>query len=261
MVDESIPIPVPDGLPPELGLSGVGIRCEPAQAGDSGDLVYRVTEPGQATRWLKTSRHLKWMWLATHRDRLEWMLGKLPVPKVLGYALTGDREWLVTTEVSGLAACDPGLAMPRPEKIRLLAHGLRRIHSVDPAGCPFVDTLASRIARAGGCMATGDHGIRARFALIEKLPRPAEDPVFCHGDYCWPNILIHEGKIGGFIDLAFAGVMDRYADFGQACYSMVRNGDGDYIDLFFREYGMPGVDYGKILYYQDLEFALGAAET
>ena len=251
------PVPAPAGLPAALGLSGAGVRWEPRQAGDSGDSVYRVTEPGKPVRWLKTSRNLKWMGLAAHRDRLLWMQGKLPVSQMLGYALAAGSEWLVTTEIPGLSACDPGLDLPKEEKIRLLAHGLKRIHSVNPAGCPFVDTLAARIARAGGCMATEDHGIRARFALIEKLPRPAEDPVFCHGDYCWPNILFHEGKVSGFIDLAFAGVMDRYADFGQACYSMVRNGDRDYIDLFFSEYGLPGVDYRKILYYQDLEMAMG----
>jgi aminoglycoside phosphotransferase len=257
MADELTPIPAPDGVPAELGLSGAGVRCEPAEAGDSGDKVYRVTEQGMPNRWLKTSRNLKWMWLAAHRDRLLWMAGKLPVPRVLGYALAAGREWLVTTEVPGLSACDPGLDLPKPEKIRLLARGLRRIHSIDPAGCPFVDTLAARIARAESGIASADYGVRARFALIAKLPRPVEDPVFCHGDYCWPNILFHEGKISGFIDLAFAGVMDRYADFGQACYSMVRNGDGDYIDLFFSEYGLPGVDYGKVLYYQGLEMAMG----
>ncbi len=105
-----------------------------------------------------------------------------------------------------------------------------------------------------------NHETRARFALLSKLPPPAEDPVFCHGDYCEPNIIIEGGRLSGFIDLGFAGVMDRYADFGQACYSLVRNGDRDHIDLFFAEYGLPNVDYQKILYYQELESALAASE-
>ena len=253
-------VAVPIEVPAELGLSGPGIQWSLMHdSGDSGDQVYRITAAEAPNRWVKTSSRMKHMELAGQRDRLNWIGDKLPVPKVLGYAQTADRQWLVTTEIPGLAACDDDLTIPKPEKVRMLARGLREIHSIDPAGCPFVETIADKLARAEKIMETEDHWNRSLYALLQRLPRPADDLVFCHGDYCEPNIMFHEGKISGYVDLGFAGVADRCADFIQACYSLVRNGDKDYVDLFFSEYGMKKVDFNKILYFQVLDGVTAAA--
>jgi kanamycin kinase/aminoglycoside 3'-phosphotransferase-2 len=37
---------------------------------------------------------------------------------------------------------------------------------------------------------------------------PIEEPVFIHGDYCLPNILVAGDKLGGVIDWDFGGLAD-----------------------------------------------------
>lgn len=106
-------------------------------------------------------------------------------------------------------------------------------------------------------MESRDPGTRAAFAKFLTRPRPAEDPVANHGDYCEPNALIHGDRIGGFIDLGNFGVTDGYDDLGQAEKSRRRNGHGDLVDLFFAEYGLPHRDRVKIDCYQTLATFFG----
>jgi aminoglycoside phosphotransferase len=223
--------------------------------GGSGDSVFRVVDPSGVGRYLKISSHGTGL-LTAERDRMIWLRGRVPVPEVLGFVSREGTDFLLTSEVPGLPACDTGLAREMDPRaiVSGLARGLRRIHDIGTAGSPFVDLLESKIARA-----TADARARGDEAIDEFLarPRPAEDLVFAHGDYCEPNILFHQGRISGFIDLGHAGVMDRYCDFGQVYYSLNRNGHGDLLDFFFAEYGLPDRDREKVQYYRSLEDLFG----
>ena len=78
---------------------------------------------------------------------------------------------------------------------------------------------------------------------------PPEDLVFTHGDYCLPNVMIHDGRLSGYIDLGYAGVGDRYLDFVAVCYTIRRNFGNEWIPLFFQEYGQE-LDQAKLSVYQ-----------
>lgn len=50
--------------------------------------------------------------------------------------------------------------------------------------------------------------------LLERRPQH-EDLVFCHGDYCIPNVLLEQIGMrfqAGFVDVGRAGVADRWQD-------------------------------------------------
>jgi aminoglycoside phosphotransferase len=255
--DELVPVPIPRGVPEELGIAGPKAQWLWEQIGDSGDEVHRIVEPGRPDRFLKTSIRPAEGRMANERDRMAWLKGKLPIPEVLGYAVAGGKEWLVTAAVPGHSACHPYLSMPRDAVVREMARWLRRIHSLPKAGCPFVRRLDEKIADAAASAKRRSGEERERLARFLALPRPAEDLVVVHGDYCEPNIIFAGAEVAGFIDLGFAGVSDRYSDFCQAAYSLNRNGDGALTGFFFAEYGPPALDEAKLEYYMELEGWLG----
>ena len=80
---------------------------------------------------------------------------------------------------------------------------------------------------------------------------PAEQDLgFTHGDYCLPNILIHEGRLSGIIDWGYAGIGDRYRDFVEVYYTIRRNLGTGWIPVFFEEYGLRELDWDKLRMYQ-----------
>jgi len=242
----------PVELPPSLGVHAQAWQWEKIGIGESGDQVYRLTGKAGAPRFIKISARRLGL-LRDERDRLAWMRGRLPVPDVLGYAEAGDMEYLVTSEIPGREACDPGLDLPPKDIVRLLAEGLRRIHELDFSGCPFVDPLSVQVPRAvAASRAKGAEGAAIADELLTRL-RPAEHPVLTHGDYCEPNILILDGRISGFIDVGYAAVADPYRDFGQMMFSLSRNHHAALKPWFFDQYGLATVDPEKLKYFQDLE--------
>lgn len=247
----AVPVP-PAELPASLGLKARAWQWEQIGIGESGDRVYRLTGSAGAPRFVKISARRQDL-LRDERDRLAWMHGRLPVPEILGYAEENGVEHLVTTEIPGQEACDPDLGLPPKEVVRLLAEGLRRIHELDVSSCPFIDVLDIQIPRAVAVSwAKGPEGAAVADELLSR-PRPVERPVFTHGDYCEPNILICDGVISGFIDVGYASVADPYRDYGQMMFSFNRNHHTDLKSWFFDQYGLATVDQVKLKYFQDLE--------
>lgn len=247
MMDESAP-----RIPHSLGLTAAEWEWKPIGTGESGDRVWRLSRAGHAACYLKVSARGVGI-VAAERDRLGWLAPRLPVPEVLGFVAEDGVEYLVTAEVPGLAACDAvesgviGAEALIPE----LAHALRQVHAIPVADCPFLHRLDERIPSAvSGARSVGRH---ADAEVFLSRPRPAEHPVFTHGDYCEPNVMIHEGRVSAFIDVGYAGVADPYTDFAQMTFTLHRNGHAHLRDLFFREYGLNSVDESKLEYYQTLE--------
>jgi aminoglycoside phosphotransferase len=77
--------------------------------------------------------------------------------------------------------------------------------------------------------------------------------IFTHGDYCLPNIIIHEGKLNGFIDWGRAGIADKYQDIALVVRSIIRNFGKKYTNMFLDEYGLVQFDRARIEYYQLLD--------
>lgn len=226
------------------------------EMGDSGIIVLRHANGNEYLKAAEIGtareRHL-----LREGERLKWLEGKLPTPKVLEKGVEGGWFFLRITAVQGEAACCDSFDGKRVEKVKLMAEGLKMIHSLPIAECPFDEGISAKISRARNELAMKKSGIPGREELRSKLEsiaareRPEEDLVFTHGDYCEPNVLISDGKLGGYIDWGDAGIADRYIDIAMARFTLNRNGDGEYIDLFFREYGIVP-DQRKINYYSDL---------
>ncbi|GCE48834.1 kanamycin kinase/aminoglycoside 3'-phosphotransferase-2 [Thermosporothrix hazakensis] len=204
--------------------------------------------------------------LLAEKERLEWLQGRLPVPQVHFYGQDERFEYLLLSTVPGKLSCDRLFLSDLPALVRLLAEGLRQIHAIPIADCPFDMRLEQRLSRARSYVYSNRiadapswafRSAEEARALYERLAQtqPPEDPVLTHGDYCLPNILIQSWRISGFIDLAQAGVADRYFDLALACRSLLYNFPEaePLLPEFFQTYGISSVDREKLDYYRLLD--------
>lgn len=227
--------------------------------------VYRIEQCGRCM-YLKMQSLADTPPLHVEARILDWLQGKLPVPEVLVYVADDRYEYLISTEVAGQNGVR-AMATLRPEAlVELMASGLRMIHTLDPATCPFDAGIELRLMQArynvlNGLVDETDFdperlGITTTQDILAALERerPAtDDLVFTHGDYCLPNIIVRDSMIGGFIDWGRAGVADRYNDLAIASRSIRDNLGTRYEQYFFACYGLEQVDTGKIEYYRMLD--------
>ena len=198
-------------------------------------------------------------------ERIGWLQGRLPVPEVVRYETDDRKEYLLLTALPGRDAASLTGDEPNENIVRLLATGLRMIHSLPVAECPFDMTLAGVIEEArynvfNGFVNEADFdeirlGCSAAELFAELLSkRPGkEDLVFTHGDYCLPNVIIDGKEVAGFVDWGSAGVADRYKDIALVLRSLERNTGEDLALSFSEAYGLSSPDAEKVAYYKLLD--------
>ncbi|MDB4866448.1 MAG: hypothetical protein JWR03_781 [Cohnella sp.] len=232
--------------------------------GMSGADTFRLTAPSH-NRYMKIQSASSVESLWQEKERLIWLQGKLPVPKVLGYDKDAAKEYLLVSEIAGVDASDRSYESMLPQLMRQLAIGLRTIHEVIIDNCPFDQRLDRKIAeakrRVDNKRINEDQfdpvrqGFKAEELLEELLrKKPAdEDLVFTHGDYCLPNIILKDGRVSGFVDWGRAGTADRYQDIALAIRSITYNFGEQQVGYFLEAYGLPELDEPKVSYYQLLD--------
>ncbi len=238
-----------------VGLSGTRVFRLDGPDGDQG-------EPGVLYLKISTSDTRN---LHRERDRLIWLRGKLPTPDVRFFVEEDDRQIMLMTAIPGLPSFDAQFEAEQPQRvIGILADGLRQIHALPLADCPFDRTVSALIVQAmtnvsmGRIDASGFDDLYQGRSIDDMLAealatRPgSEDLVFAHGDYCMPNVLIRPDDVtlGGFVDWGNAGVGDRYLDLALAARSITYNWGAQWVAPFFAAYGIRRPDAGKITFYR-----------
>ncbi len=220
---------------------------------------------GESALYLKICPSLPRRELLREKERLDWLQGRLPVPEVVHYEVAGGREYLLLTSIPGQDAASLSACIPHEHIVRPLAIGLRLIHGIPVEDCPFDATLDKSIEEArenvaGGLVDEGTfdrirQGRSAEDLFAELLSsRPlTEDLVFTHGDYCLPNVLLHDGELTGFVDWGHAGVADRYRDIALVVRSLESNTGEDLAHMFFDAYGLSSRDAERVEYYKLLD--------
>lgn len=267
----------PPGLPPSLRATLRAAAWEVVEIGMSGAQVCRVTPPGHPPRYLKFASGAHVRELRAERDRLQWLQSRLPVPVVCGWAENAEgaderderaRGWLLLAEAPGRMACDPAVTGDPQRVVDLLAAGLRRLHRLDIANCPFDARLDQRLAQAAWVIRAGladveavrtDHGVSAEELLArleETRPdEPAADLAFTHGDYCLPNILLDAGcdRVSAYLDWGRAGIADRYQDLSIGARSVRHNLGEEWGGRLLAAYGLSPLDRARLAWYETLD--------
>ena len=231
--------------------------------GMSDSKVYRIRNTSLGRNgYLKIMHHSNSESLSYERNIYNWLENRLPVPKVLYYSKDDAKEILFISEIEGRNGVDEELGL-QPEYIaKLMAQGLKVIHSLDIKDCPYISTLDYKLEIAYERIVNGEideedfeEGYRGKKAeelydiLIKAKPKE-EDLVFTHGDYCLPNIMISNKEISGFIDMGRAGVADRYQDIALALRTLRHNFNDEKLEeIFLSTYGIEEVNLEKVKYY------------
>lgn len=204
---------------------------------------------------------------------MRWLEEKLPVPKVICVAKENGMNYLLMSRVKGKMSCDEYFLEHPDELCEHLATALRMLWSIDISDCPTVRDIDCELKDAKRQVENklydlddaepGTFGENGKFQTPEDLlkwledNKPEYEPVFSHGDFCLPNILIDNGKISGFIDLGDAGIGDKWRDISLCYRSLIHNFDGTFggkvyenfsPELLFEKLGI-GPNRKKLEYY------------
>lgn len=203
--------------------------------------------------------------LQQERERLRWLAGRVPVPRVVGYEVAEGLEYLALTRVPGLDASHPDVLFHPERLVNLLARALRELHALPLRECPFNASLGVTLARARERVEAGvvdesdfdnERQGRTAVSVFNELARtrPAqEDLVVTHGDACLPNFIVNGEFIDGLIDVGRAGIADRHADLALTHRSLGRNLSPEHAEQFLDVYGRGFVDPQKLAYYRLLD--------
>ena len=203
--------------------------------------------------------------LGVEAECLTWLHSKLPVPEVIAFERTETHQYLLLSALPGVEVLDEELDQDLPERVVLVADGLRQIHSVEIHDCPLDRTLEQHLRMANDRVADGSiaendfediHRGSVHDLLNEVVSRRpvVEDKVFTHGDYSLPNVMVEGGKVSGYVDWRDGGVGDRYRDLSIAVKSIARNWGQEWIEPFIQRYGLTTklddarLDYFRLLY-------------
>lgn len=221
-----------DAVPDRVLRLASGAAPELAWRNELGGLTFRAGD-----RYIKWNPRRTGIELRRERDRLAWLAGRHPAPRVIEFGEDDDAQWLVTARLPGGTAVGDTWRARRPEAIRAIATGLRALHAIPVDEFPAGWTDAVWVGR--------------RPRSIDPRP-PVLEPVLVHGDACAPNTLISsDGEWTGNVDFGDLAVGDRWADLAIASMSLDWNfGEGHQQELF-DAYGIEP-DEDRIRYYRAL---------
>jgi kanamycin kinase len=201
-------------------------------------------------------------------EKLEWMRSRdVSVPNIVQFLELNGFEYLVTTALPGRDASNDWRKDEIPRVVEALADGLRLLHSIPVEGCPFDLRLEIKMAQAKERVESGlielnglDEERLGRTAesllqeLLERKPS-TEDLVFCHGDFCLPNIIL-DGPRVGFVDVGRAGIADRWQDLALMTRSLESDMNPQFNGFsrrFLERYGVTEPDPEKLAFYTLLD--------
>lgn len=177
------------------------------------------------------------------------------VPQPILYSIENGIGMFLFSYIEGEGILDALERADTTERHKLVAefgHMLRKIHTWTPYTPRPANWISDAVKRAAANVAVGrtdnpiTHGGRFRSkSPIEVLSdlyawctKVDNDIVFCHGNYCLPNILVLSNRIVGVVDWSAGGYADRRLDLAVGRWTIRHNlGSDEYVDTFLRAYG------------------------
>ena len=237
-------------------------RWTPAWTYDEVVTTWRLVN-GDVVRYMKVKAADAVVRLADEATAMRWAAGHIRVPQVIEAGTSAGWDWLVTAEMPGISAIKPEWCADPAWLVPIVARGLRRFHDTLPTdGCPFQFIAADALRLTRQRIDAGvipwrdihaehrDMTIEEAFAeLVRRAPTASEDLVVCHGDYCYPNVVLEDGAVTGYLDLAELAVADRWWDIAIGMWSTTWNVGPGYEELFAASYGVE-IDTDRLAFFR-----------
>lgn len=191
---------------------------------------------------------------------MEWLQDKLPVPQIISKCNHEGYDYLLMTKVDGNMSCSTTSLADPESLVKALADGIIKLQSIDISDCPFNSRLEQKLKNAWKRIRNKEIDVSdweddTEFSSPEELyeylvaNKPQEEVVFSHGDYCLPNVFIHDKRMTGLIDLGRSGIADRWLDIALCVRSIEHNlRSRRYTNLLFKYLNIEP-NYEKIKYY------------
>lgn len=236
----------------------------PAWTFDGRVTVWRLTRD-DATHYLKVGTADASFPVTLEATKLRWAASRVRVPHVVAAGTSDGLDWMVTKALAGVDATQHPWRSEPARLVPVFARGLRRFHdSLRVSDCPFRLTLDDALLvcrqRIDEGVTTIDSihdeykplGVEGAFAELVRLRPTTENLVVCHGDYCFPNVLLEDGEVTGYLDLGELAVADRWLDVAIGMWSTTWNVGPGYEQLFLEHYGADADDdrlhFNRLLY-------------
>jgi aminoglycoside phosphotransferase len=243
-----------------LPLDARGVA--PVTKGMSTASVFSIDGAGLPTAFLKIEQdNVADLWGEIQRTK--WLGAQgIRVPAVLRTFISRDIAAVLLAELPGAAPNDCSL-LPH-EIIDSMARGMKAIHSLPIARCPFDEAVAIRLKRARTLIQQNtvdeenfderNQGLTAQQIydrLLAAIPLP-EELVVIHGDADFSNLRIDPYGELGFLDCGHTGRGDRYIDLVCIMTNIAEHYGLQWLDPFFKSYGMKTWDHQRALFFSDL---------
>ncbi len=227
--------------------------------------TWRLESPSEpVVHYLKVGDPRRWPNGLAECDRLRWAAPFLPVAEVVDCGTDQSLDWLLTVAIIGVDATRHALIDQPPRVVAVLAEGLAEFHAVAPVRlCPFDFRVEAALSHVRSRASSGlidpasdfhpEHrhlSVEAAVAQLELLAPVDEGLVVCHGDYCFPNVMLgEEDTVTGYLDLGELGVADRWWDLAIGSWSVTWNLGPGCEDHFLSSYGVEP-DADRIRFYR-----------
>ncbi|WP_230635667.1 APH(3')-I family aminoglycoside O-phosphotransferase [Sphingomonas sp. Leaf4] len=259
-MDREIPC-APVDVPPGIAEAVAGYGWARDLVGESGGAVYRLHgRPGAADLFLKHGTGPVADDIADEMIRLRWLAGRMPVPGVVRFVAADNAAWLLTTALAGETAYQALSRRPGVALVDALVAFLRRLHAIPVVSCPFASDHKRRMAAARARIDAGQvdeedfdderlgwSAAQVWTAMRALLPLTL-DAVVTHGDFSLDNLLVQGGVVVGCIDVARAGVADRYQDLAILSNCLGEFGPG-LQEQMFAAYGIAEPDTDRLTFH------------
>lgn len=199
--------------------------------------------------------------LTREYQALNWLQGKLLVPKIVMYETTYEEEFLITESLKGEMVCSETYIKNPDMGLKIIAQAFKEIYKINIEDCPYNVGLDYKLNLVENNIKKGlvnDESLKPetlkRFGSAKNLlsylknNKFEEELCFSHGDTSLPNIFAENDYFVGFIDVGECGIADKWFDLAICEKSIKRNYGEEYISKFYLELGIePNRD--KINYY------------